>query len=115
MSDKAKISNALKQGAGKVPIAYGYTKRPMPYIIFNLIDNRGLRLSGKRHSKSTRWQVDVYSLSPKDVDADTLLSELQDALEDNRLITSEWIEIAETDAKTEQTNWRYMLEVLVDG
>lgn len=115
MSDKAKISNALKQGAGKVPIAYGYTKREMPYIIFNLIDNRGLRLSGKRHSKSTRWQVDVYSLSPKDVDADTLLSELQDALEGNRLITSEWIEIAETDSKTEQTSWRYMLEVLVDG
>lgn len=115
MSGKAKISNALKQGAGKVPIAYGYTKRPMPYIIFNLIDNRGLRLSGQRHNKSTRWQVDVYSLSPKDVDADALLSELQDALEDSRLITSEWIEIAETDAKTEQTSWRYMLEVLVDG
>ena len=115
MSDKKKISDALKLGANGVPIAYGYTKREMPYIIFNLIDNRGLRLSGQRHSKSTRWQVDVYSLSPKDVDADVLLSQLQNALEDNRLITSEWIEIAETDSKTEQTSWRYMLEVLVDG
>ncbi len=115
MGDKAKISNALKQGAGTVPIAYGYTKQPKPYIIFNLIDNRGLRLSGKRHSKSTRWQVDVYSVSPKDVDTDALLTSVQNALEDNRLITSEWIEVAETDAKKEQTSWRYMLEALVDG
>lgn len=115
MSDKAKISNALKQGAGTVPIAYGYTKQPKPYIIFNLIDNRGLRLSGQRHSKSTRWQVDVYSISPKDIDTDAILTSIQDSLEASRLITSEWIEVAETDAKTEQTSWRYMLEVLVDG
>lgn len=115
MSDKAKISNALKHGANGIPIAYGYTKQAKPYIIFNLIDNRGLRLSGQRHSKSTLWQVDVYSVSPKDVDADDLLTSIQDSLEGNRLVTSEWIEIAETDAKTEQTSWRYMLEVLVDG
>lgn len=115
MSGKKKVLDTLKLGAGTVPIAYGYTKQPKPYIIFNLIDNRGLRLSGQRHSKSTRWQVDVYSLSPKDVDADVLLSQLQNTLEDNRLITSEWIEIAETDAKMEQTSWRYMLEVLVGG
>ncbi len=115
MSDKAKISNALKHGANGIPISYGYTKRPMPYIIFNLIDNRGLRLSGQRHSKSTWWQVDVYSVSPKDVDTDALLTSIKGSLEGNRLVTSEWIEIAETDAKTEQTSWRYMLEVLVDG
>ncbi len=115
MSDKAKISNALKHGANGIPISYGYTKRPMPYIIFNLIDNRGLRLSGQRHSKSTWWQVDVYSISPKDVDTDTLLTSIQETLEHNRLITSEWVEVAETDVKKEQTSWRYMLEVLVGG
>ena len=115
MSDKDKVINALRAVDGGPSVHYGYTKRPMPYIIFNLIDNQGLRLSGQRHSKSTRWQVDVYSVSAKDVDTDDLLTSIQDSLEGNRLITSEWIEIAETDAKKEKTSWRYMLEVLVDG
>lgn len=115
MSAKKKVLDALKLGAGSVPIAYGYTKRPMPYIVFNLVSNVGKRLSNQRHSQTTRWQVDYYSDAQLDVQSERILVLLQDALEESRLITNEWLEVLEVDEKTEIPVWRYLLEVTVHG
>ena len=115
MSAKKKVLDALNLGAGGVTVAYGYTKRTMPYIVFNLVSNVGKRLSNKRHSQTTRWQIDYYSSVQLDVQSSRPLVLLQDALEENRLITNEWVEVLEVDEKTEIAIWRYLLEVTVHG
>lgn len=115
MSAKKKVLDALKLGAGSVPVAYGYTKIKMPYIVFNLVSNVGDRLSNQRHSQTTRWQIDYYSAEQLDVQSSPALVLLQDALEESRLLTNEWLEVLEVDEKTEIPVWRYMLEVTVYG
>lgn len=110
MSSKHKVLNALKKGAGNVPVAYGFTTNAFPYIIFNLVSNVGHRLSNKRHSQRLTWQVDYYSKVPLDIQ-NSILNDLQEALESSGGVTTEWLEVADTNEKNLVTAWHYFLEV----
>lgn len=112
MTSKQKLLEALKNGSNGTSIAYGYTKKEKPYIIFNLVSNVSKKLSNQRHHRKFTWQVDYYSLKPLDIEG-TELSTLLDALEDSKGITTEWLEISDVDEDTELVTWRYMIEVII--
>lgn len=112
MSSKVKVLNALKEKAGSVPVSYGFTTKPFPYIIFNLVSHVGHRLSNKRHSQRLTWQIDYYSKTPLDTQ-NSILNDLQEALESAGGITTEWLEVADTNEQNSVTAWHYFLEVIL--
>lgn len=109
----------LKQEINIVLKASGYTYfygsgsvETFPYIRYTLGDNFSTRLSNKKGLKNIWYQIDVFSQTPIDVEADeTMLSKVESALEAKYLITTDWLEVITENSTTRYTNYHYFLEV----
>ncbi|MFS4464729.1 hypothetical protein ACMFKE_04920 [Staphylococcus haemolyticus] len=110
MSVKSKIFEALEPL--NINMAHGYSdEMAFPKIITNIVSHRAVRLSDKKHLRHIRYQLSYFDAVPRDVEDDTVLNAISEALENANLLTSEWVEIIEPDEDTDLTIFHYLLEV----
>lgn len=82
-----------------------------PFIRFNLGNNYTDRLSNKKANRNIWYQVDVFTLTPLDVEGNNMLSEIENRLEQASLFTTDWLEATDTDNNTNYPVYHYFLEV----
>ena len=83
----------------------------LPRARFSLIHHDSVRYSNKRHGQRLIYQVDYFSNRALEVESDTTLWGIINALEDSNLLTSDWREAPDVDEKANRTVWHYWLEV----
>ena len=110
MSTLQLIQKALE--ALEIPFAYADSDiKQFPRIIVNLVSNTSIRLSNKRHTAKVRYQIDLYSEIPRDVEVDDTLYQIEQKFLENGLRTSNWLEVSDIDIEKERGLYRYMIEV----
>lgn len=107
---KRAINDALKS-TGK-PVAYllSSTKTP-PYIVFFMVSNVPIKLSNKRHAKKQRYQINLVSERPLDVNQNNDLMKIQSELEKRSLSVTEWQESMAVDEDERTASYLYWCEV----
>lgn len=110
-SMKKRLFDVLNSNSD-VHVAYSDAlETSLPRINFTLVSNRSLRLSNKRHQQLLVYQVDFFSDVPKDVEVDTELWLLTDALEQAGFLTTDWVEVTEVDVDVQSSIYHYWIEV----
>lgn len=82
-----------------------------PRINFSLVNNYSYRLSNKRHNRKIYYQVDFFSDRALDVEDDKDLMKIIELLEDERLLTTDWVEVSSIDEVEQQAIYHYYIEV----
>lgn len=112
MSLKERIFDALV--TLDLPLAYNDSNvTKLPRLNYFLISNYPIRLSNSKHRNITRYQVDLFSDIPRDVESDDLLSQIEETLLKSRLKCSNWFEVSSIDADEELGIYHYYVEVWV--
>lgn len=88
------------------------TTNTLPKIVFAFVSQSSRRLSNKKHNKRVRYQLMYYAPQALDVETDTDLLAIEEALEDVGLITTDWMEITDVDDETELGYFNYLIEVI---
>lgn len=109
MSLKERIFHVLEQV--NMPVAYGRASDEMPYIRYTLVSNRSERLSNKKSIKHIYYQVDLFTQIPKDVETDETLLFIEEELEKEGLITTDWTETIDDFNDTGYLVFHYLMEV----
>lgn len=110
MSTLEKIQKALESLG--IPFAYADSDiNRFPRIIVNLVSNTSIKLSNLRHTRKLRYQIDLYSEIPRDIEVDDTLYQIEQKLLENGLNTSDWFEVSDIDVEKERGLYRYMIEV----
>lgn len=94
-----------------IPVAYNDTDiSELPRINFTLISNYAIKFSNNRHRQVLRYQIDVFSDVPLNVEDDTLLLGVESALANKRIRCTPWTEVSNIDAEVDLGIYRYYAE-----
>lgn len=110
MTNKEKILKALS--SFPYPVSYRYSDlNELPRFSYSLMSNFTRRLSNKRHTQQTIYQIDYFCEQPIDVEGDNILTQVIEALEDQGLNTTDWIEAEQIDTDQSFSLYHYFIEV----
>ena len=108
---KKRIYDALVNNSD-VHVSYSDTlETSLPRINFSLISHSSTRLSNKRYKQHLVYQVDYFSDRPLEVENNTELWAITEALESEGFLTTDWNEITEIDVDTQSGIYHYWIEV----
>lgn len=94
------------------PFAYAQTPPGFPSIRYTLLSNVPIRTSNIKHYKNISYQLDVFTQVPMDVeDKNNILYEIEQALEEAGLYTSNWLETEDPDNHSNMTIYHYFLTI----
>lgn len=111
MSKKKKIFDIVK--SLDIEISYSEsTTNLLPKVVFSFVSNDSTRLSNKKHSRYVRYQLMYYSDRALDVETDSNLLAIENALEEAGLVTTDWMEITDIDTDKEMSYFDYLIEVI---
>lgn len=111
MSKKKLIFDTVK-GLGYEISYSSSTSSKLPKVIFSFVSNTSRRLSNKKHTRKLRYQLMYYAPHALDVETDVDLMAIENALENEGLITTDWMEITDIDSDTELGYFNYLIEVI---
>lgn len=111
MSKKKQIFDILSTSG--IPVSYSIgASSAKPYMIMSFVSLVSTRLSGKKHDKHARYQVMYYSDRALDAETDAKLLEIEANLEADGFLTTDWMEITDSDEDEEIYEFAYLLEVM---
>lgn len=107
---KVRIRDVLKT----LPYSFAYAQTPagFPAIRYSLLSNVPVRTSNIKHYKNISYQLDVFTQIPLDVEDETnILTEIEQALEQAGLYTSNWLETEDPDNHSNMTIYHYFITI----
>ena len=104
----------IKTALDRVNVYWSYADSDittMPRLIVNFVSNRSVKLSNLKHTRITRYQIDLYSRIPLDVESDDTLLGVEEKLLECGLKCTDWQEVSDVDIEKELSMYRYYIEV----